>query len=185
MRTFIAVPLPSECRRLLLQTQDELRACNADVRWVAVDSIHLTLKFLGEIDPALLPELAAGLRGATAAVQPFGISVSGLGGFPSLKNPRVIWCGIGGDVERLQELRSRVEDACRPLGFSPEARGFQPHLTLGRVQGKRNLQPLLDYIRIAAQPESAFTASSYHVYRSELRPRGAVYTVLETIQLGV
>ncbi len=185
MRTFIAVPLPPECKSMLSQVQENLRAFNAEVRWAALDSIHLTLKFLGEMDPALLPELARRLRAASAASRPFHVSVGGLGGFPNLRNPRVLWCGVSGDPESLPGLQQQVEDACRPLGFAPEERAFHPHLTLGRVQGKRNLQPLLDYIKIAPQPESAFTAAAFNVYRSELRPRGAVYSVLETITLGV
>ncbi len=185
MRTFIAVPLPPACKLLLSQIQEKLRAFNAEVRWVALDSIHLTLKFLGEIDPALLPELGRHLHEASAGAPPLRVAVGGLGGFPNLRNPRVLWCGVGGDTELLGELQKRVEEACRPLGFAPEERAFHPHLTLGRVQGKRNLQPLLDYIKIAAQPESTFTAEAYNIYRSELRPRGAVYSVLETIVLGV
>jgi RNA 2',3'-cyclic 3'-phosphodiesterase len=185
MRTFIAVPLSLECKFLLSQTQEHLRTFDADVRWVSIDSIHLTLKFLGEVDPALLPELAARLRAASAGMRRFQVSVSGLGGFPDLRSPRVLWCGVGGDLERLGELQHNVEDACGPLGFPPEGREFRPHLTLGRVQGKRNLQPLLDYIRIAVQPESTFAATGYSIYKSDLRPRGAVYNVLETITFEV
>jgi RNA 2',3'-cyclic 3'-phosphodiesterase len=182
MRTFIAIPLSTECRQLLSTTQEKLRTFDADVRWVSIESIHLTLKFLGEIDAALVPELAATLRSTTGPVRTFNLSISGLGGFPNLRSPRVIWCGLGGDLETLAALQRQVEEACGPLGFQPEDRPFHPHLTLGRVQGKRNLQPLLDYIRIASQPETAFTAAAFNIYKSDLRPRGAVYTVLETIR---
>ena len=92
MRTFIAVPLPPECQELLSELQSEMRALDADVRWTAVPSIHLTLKFLGEIDPGILPGLSAALRSATASSPSFGLSLRGLGGFPNLRNPRVIWC---------------------------------------------------------------------------------------------
>ncbi len=184
MRTFIAVPLPEECKSLLGQLQDKLKPYGADVRWVAVTSIHLTLKFLGEIDPELIPKLMDALRTASAGQTCFQLSLRGLGGFPNLSSPRVVWCGLGGDSGKLSRLQAKVESACEGLGFKPENRPFSPHLTLGRVQGKRNLQRLLDYIKIAPDFEQAFEADRFHLYRSVLTPRGAVYSVLETIQLA-
>jgi RNA 2',3'-cyclic 3'-phosphodiesterase len=183
MRTFITVPLPPECHSLLAELQGKMRPLGADVRWVAVSSIHLTLKFLGEIDPALVPQLVASLRGSASGEPAFKLSLTGLGGFPSLRNPRVIWCGLAGDTERLGALQSKVEKTCSDLGFPPEAREFHPHLTLGRVQGKRNLQSVLDYIKIAPAFEQAFDADCFHLYKSVLSPRGATYTVLDTIEL--
>ncbi len=183
MRTFVAIPLPSECHRMLEQNQGKLRATGADVRWVAVSSIHLTLKFLGEIDTALVPRLSDSLRAACDTQTSFSLRVHGLGCFPNLRNPRVIWCGIDGEIQLLGQVRSKVEQACSPLGFAPEERDFQPHLTLGRVQGKRNLRPLLDCIKIGSELECSFSVDHYNVYRSTLTPRGAVYDMLETISL--
>ena len=160
-----------------------MRALEADVRWTAVPSIHLTLKFLGEVDPGLVPGLSAALRPATASLQPFALSLRGLGGFPNLRNPRVLWCGVEGDADRLAELQKIVEQTCASFGFEPEAREFHPHLTLGRVQGKRNLHRILDYIRIGSVFERAFGVDRYHVYRSVLTPRGANYSILDTIEL--
>jgi RNA 2',3'-cyclic 3'-phosphodiesterase len=183
VRTFIAVPLPQDCHRLLSRLQSEMRAMEADVRWTAVPSIHLTLKFLGEIDPDLVPKLAPALRSATASFSPFGLSLRGLGGFPNLRSPRVLWCGIEGDTEGLHRLQNAVEQTCASFGFEPEAREFHPHLTLGRVQGKRNLQRVLDYIKIGSDFEQPFAVDRVHLYRSVLTPRGANYSVLETIEL--
>jgi 2'-5' RNA ligase len=181
MRTFIAVPLSAQCRETLEQMQRPLRSLGADVRWTSVSSIHLTLKFLGEIDPAGVPELASALR--TVTVPAFNLRLRGLGAFPNLHSPRVIWCGLEGEIEKLSSLQAGVEATCTGLGFEREARAFHPHLTLGRVNGKRNLQPLLDYIRIGSELESAFIADCLNVYKSVLMPRGAVYTVLERIEL--
>jgi 2'-5' RNA ligase len=183
MRTFVAVPLPAECRKVLEEIQSRLRSSGADVRWVAPSSIHITLKFLGEIDPALVPRLAEALRSESAMQTKFSLRLQGLGGFPNLGSPRVIWCGLEGEVRQLQQLQARVEQACASLGFAPEGRGFQPHLTLGRVQGKRNLQHLLDYIRMGFAEVCAIQVDTYHVYKSTLSPRGAIYGVLETIRL--
>lgn len=168
---------------MLEELQGQLRVTGADVRWVAVSSIHLTLKFLGEIDPAILPQLTDSLRAASALEPGFSLRVNGLGSFPNLRNPRVIWCGVEGETQRLQQLQVRVEQACSHLGFAPELRDFHPHLTLGRVQGKRNLQRLLDCIRIGSELECTFSADHYDVYKSTLTPRGAIYNILETIPL--
>jgi RNA 2',3'-cyclic 3'-phosphodiesterase len=183
MRTFIAIPLPPEGRKLLAALQETLRAFRADVKWTAPASIHLTLKFLGEIDPAALPRLVDLIDRQTAGIGPFTLRMHGLGGFPNLRNPRVIWCGLEGDLEQLGALQRNVEAACCQAGFAPEERLFQPHLTLGRVRGKTNLQPLVDYIKIGSTLEHIFTADQIHVYESVLRPQGALYTVLKTLEL--
>jgi len=183
MRTFIAVPLSQPCHELLADLQGKMRPLGADVRWVAISSIHLTLKFLGEIEPALVPNLVESLKSATGK-SPFKLRLHGLGGFPSLRNPRVIWCGIEGDTDRLLALQEKVERVCAELGFQQENRPFHPHLTLGRVQGKRNLQQLLDYIKIAPDFELVFDVDRYHLFKSVLMPRGAIYTVLDTIELA-
>jgi len=182
MRTFIAIPLPDECRQLLSEMQISLRRFGADVRWTAIPSIHLTLKFLGEIQPEVLPALGESLR-LSAIVPEFTIRIEGLGAFPDLKRPRVIWCGIEGDRDSLSVLQERVEAACARLDMPKEERAFHPHLTLGRVQGKRNLQPLTDYIRIASSPGCGFTVDRYQVYKSTLTPRGAIYDMLEAVRL--
>jgi RNA 2',3'-cyclic 3'-phosphodiesterase len=183
MRTFIAVPLPEDVRAGLNEIQAKLREFRADVRWTAIPSIHLTLKFLGEIDPATLPGLARGLREATRADAPFELALHNLGGFPDLRRPRVLWCGLSGDLEILASLQRAVESACTTAGLAAEDRAFQPHLTLGRVQGKSNLQPLLDYITISGISVHTFRVREYALYRSTLRPHGAVYTVLEKFSL--
>jgi 2'-5' RNA ligase len=183
MRTFVAIPLPEECRNMLDRLQLNLRACRADVRWVSISSIHLTLKFLGEVNPESIPELAESLENAAKSQPAFGIRLRGLGCFPNQKSPHVVWCGLNGDTESLSRLQQQVETACMSLGFSPENRAFHPHLTLGRVKGKRNLQPLLDCIKIGSDLECSFQADHFNIYKSILKPQGAVYTVLKTIAL--
>ncbi len=184
MRTFIAIPLPAECQAMLDKMQQSLRVHRADVRWVAIPAIHLTLKFLGEVDPEVIPKLAESIAGASQAERGFGLRLRGLGCFPNLRAPRVIWCGIDGETEALARLQHKVETACSEFGFAPEERSFHPHLTLGRVNGKRNLQPLLDYIKIGSALECSFQVNSFNIYKSDLKPQGAVYTVLKAIALS-
>ncbi len=183
MRTFIAIPLSTECRTALSDIQAELRRFGSDVRWTAIPSIHITLKFLGEINPVRLPELTGALR-ASAVPEGFTLCLEGLGAFPDLRRPRVIWCGLGGDLTALSALQAEVESACIRTGFPPEDRPFRPHLTLGRVQERSNLQPLIDCIRIAPTHGCEFAVEHYCIYKSTLTPKGAIYEVMESIELG-
>ena len=168
---------------MLDRLQSSLRTSGADVRWAAVSSIHLTLKFLGEVDPAVIPKLAESLREASASEQSLMLRLHSLGCFPDQKNPKVIWCGVDGDIDRLGLLQTKVNKVCNNLGFPSEDRPFHPHLTLGRVKGKRNLQRLLEYIKIGSDLECSFRAGGYNIYRSTLTPRGAIYSAIETIDL--
>lgn len=184
MRTFIAIPLPNECQILLEQMQQSLRACKADVRWVAIPSIHLTLKFLGEVDQEAIPKLNVLLNVACKSEGRIKLVLRGLGCFPNARNPRVIWCGIDGETDSLLRLQHGVESSCAQLGFAPEDHPFRPHLTLGRVQGRKNLQPLMDRIAEGSDLACGFHADHFHIYKSSLKPQGAVYTVLNTIVLN-
>lgn len=184
MRTFIAIPLPKECQILLKEMQESLRACGAEVRWVALPSIHLTLKFLGDVDAEVIPGLSKALIENTRSERPFELRLHGLGCFPNPGNPRVLWCGIGGETGCLLRLQQRVEFACTELGFGPDYRPFRPHLTLGRVQGKRNLELLMGRVAAGSDHACGFHTDRFHIYKSSLKHQGAEYTVLNTVVLN-
>jgi 2'-5' RNA ligase len=184
MRTFIALPIPPASQAELETIQTELRSSGADVRWTAVGSIHLTLKFLGEVDPALIPSCGEALRRSAGGSGRLTLTLRGLGAFPNLHNPRVVWCGIQGDTEALLALQIKIASLCAAMGFPPEERPFQPHLTLGRIRSRTNLQRLVEYIKIGSRLESTFVANCINIYRSVLTPRGSLYSILETIELG-
>jgi len=183
MRVFIAVPIPESCLEILAQMQQHLQKPQAEVRWTAILSIHLTLKFLGEVNPVVIPDMAESLRTATNQVQTLNLQLSGLGSFPNQKNPRIIWCGIQGDIDLLTHLQETVEAVCKEYGFPPEDRPFRPHLTLGRIKDRKNLQPLSDCIINESGLECSFNADHFNIYKSVLKPQGAVYNILETIAL--
>ncbi len=170
-------------RSYLIRCSRHLRACNADVRWVAIPSIHLTLKFLGEVDPEAIPKLQVLLSEACKSERRIELVLRGLGCFPNARNPRVIWCGIDGETDSLLRLQHGVESSCAQLGFAPEDRPFRPHLTLGRVQGRRNVQSLMDRVVGGYDLACSFQADRFHIYKSSLKPQGAVYTVLNTVVL--
>ncbi|MBN2318531.1 MAG: RNA 2',3'-cyclic phosphodiesterase [Acidobacteria bacterium] len=183
MRTFIAIPIPESCLEILEQMQRHLKASTTEVRWTKISSIHLTLKFLGEVDPAIIPDMGKALADVSKQSRKFNLRLTGLGSFPNEKSPRIVWCGILGDTDVLARLQAEVETVCADFGFAAENRPFRPHLTLGRIKGRKNLKLLMGCIEKGTDLECGFRADCLNIYKSVLKPDGAVYTVLETITL--
>ena len=190
LRLFTALELPAAVRRQLADLSAALHAAlpGDRVRWVRPEGIHLTLKFYGEVEAAQLPGLQATLAQAVAGALPLALELNGLGTFPGPAKPRVIWVGLAGDLEPLGRLQRAVEEASRPLGFEPEARGFTPHLTLGRVNPgwlPADRQTLTRaFSQLGPGVRGAFTARTLSLIRSDLRPGGSVYTAVASAALG-
>ncbi|MBX0327295.1 RNA 2',3'-cyclic phosphodiesterase [Oscillochloris sp. ZM17-4] len=182
MRLFIALDLPDHARAALAEAQSRLRRCGHAVRWAAVDGLHLTLQFLGEADPARVPDLLAALAAIPAPA--FPLRLGGLGAFPSSARPRVIWAGLAGDLGALGALQRAVTDATAPLGFIPEDRPFAPHLTLGRARqdvGAAQIDALAAALRAAAPPAPvAWDVGRPLLFESRSTPQGVVYTIVAT-----
>jgi RNA 2',3'-cyclic 3'-phosphodiesterase len=186
IRAFWAIDLPESYRVGLAAIQDYLRKSGADVRWTSVAGIHLTLKFLGDIEENQVEALAAAASGVAGATPGFTLDVKGVGTFPGPKNPRVIWLGLSGQTDILARLVRNLEQAFAPLGFPPEKRTFTPHLTLGRVRSSQGREALNRSLETVPLPVfSEFSVKELVLYRSTLRPQGALYTPLRRIALGV
>ena len=180
IRSFIAIELPDEIRHALAEVQKHLRRDVAGVRWVEPGSIHLTLKFLGDIPAEQIQPIVAAAMGAVQDEPPVSLGVSGLGAFPNPRRPRVIWVGIEGDVARLGRLQARLEEALEPLGFPREERAFRPHLTVGRVKDPRRPPDLTRPLADVAVPRcNSFDVREILLYKSDFRPTGAIYTKLQ------
>ena len=185
IRSFIAIDFPEETRKALEDIQKELKQCGAGVRWVKPGSIHLTLKFLGNIQAAQVEDIALAVAQEVRDQPPITLGAAGLGAFPSRRKPRVIWIGMDGEVQRLTRIQAWVENALEPLGFVREKRPFQPHLTIGRVKDRRKLQALIDAMAELKIPEfDSFDVTEIILYKSDLRPTGAIYTKLHRIPLA-
>ena len=185
IRSFIAIDFPEETRKALEDIQRELKQCGAGVRWVRPSSIHLTLKFLGNIQAAQVENIARAVAQEIRDQPPITLRPAGLGAFPSRRKPRVIWIGMEGDVQRLSGIQARLENVLEPLGFAREKRGFRPHLTIGRVKDRRRLQPLVDAMAtLDMEPFNSFDADEIILYKSDLRPTGAIYTKLHRMPLA-
>lgn len=178
IRLFVACELTDEVRRSLRGIQEDLRRLGADgLRWVRPEAIHLTLKFLGEVQESRLQEIISALA---SAVEPFQATLrpAGLGGFGGSRL-RVVWVGLEGDTEVMATLARRVDHALRPLRFPRERRPFAPHLTLARVQDRvppperRRLADLIEHHRLPPQPSMILTEVS--LMQSILGPGGSVY----------
>ena len=187
MRCFIAIDLSDEVRSALDATQGRLRARapRADVRWVDPAGMHLTLQFLGEVSDARLADVRSALATAATAVSPMALACRGLGAFPGLARPRVVWAGIRGAAGDLSRLAAACQRACEPLGFVPEKRPFQGHVTLARVRSPRGFGPLARVIESAADDDfGAWTATEVVLYRSHLRRTGSIYEALDRVPIG-
>ena len=186
LRTFLAVDIGPEVRENLRRLQEQLQRSQADVRWVRPESIHLTLRFLGEIPASDLEKLEPVMAAAVSGQAAVEISVAGWGMFPSPKRPRVLWVGIPQGREKLAPMAEALERGLIQAGFGPEDRPWKPHLTLGRFRSPRNLESLSKALAKAGeQVYGRIQADRLTLFQSQLRPGGAVYTALRESQFGL
>jgi len=188
IRAFIAIELPSQIMAALSQLQDKLKTSKSgSVKWVDPEGIHLTLKFLGNVDEAEIPALNRALSEAVKGIAPFYLELGEPGAFPSSQAPRVVWVGVGGEIEPLLTLHNNIDRVLTPLGFPPEKRAFSPHLTLGRVREetlpgeRRRLGENVALLKTGAK--SSFKVESLSLMRSKLSREGAVYSCLASFAL--
>ncbi|HUL45261.1 MAG TPA: RNA 2',3'-cyclic phosphodiesterase [Bacteroidota bacterium] len=184
MRTFISFDPPADIRQEMKSLQEELMLSGADVSWELPHQLHSTIKFLGEVRQEVMPELLSALRSIASQFHPMPISYERLGGFPDLHRPRVIWIGCTDDDGNLARLKNEIDTKFVPLGFALEDRAFHPHVTLGRVKSSRNLQHLTPILEKRTFERRRATIESFFVMKSVLQPRGAVYSVIDTIHLA-
>jgi 2'-5' RNA ligase len=162
---------------------ERLRPLAPGVAWVARDNVHLTLKFLGNVETARLGGVERALAVAAAGQPSFELTLHGLGAFPSRTRPRVLWAGVAAGASELTALAARVDEVLAALDFPRETRPFAAHATLGRVREPRP-QPRL---AAALHDDEAFghqRVIAISLVRSELSPRGARYTDLAALPLG-
>jgi 2'-5' RNA ligase len=176
MRVFIAVDLPNEIREALRKVQLELRPLTHSVRWVAPESIHITLKFVGEVPDKRIEDIDSAITGLTW--KPFTVTVRGVGFFPGTRSPRVLWAGM--EAPTMQGLAEQLDTRMERLGFEKEKRAFRPHITLARANNTRIESSL---VSAAAQYEEhefgAFAVDRMFLFRSTLKPTGSEYEKLK------
>jgi len=188
VRLFLAVELPAEAKRELGKLQDRLRLNGLEnLKWVAPESIHITLKFLGHVKPGMVEPIKLETDKISSAFNPFDIGLKGLGAFPALSRPQVLWVGLSGEVGRLQILAGQIEEKLAALGFPAETRRFVPHLTLARVRPGTlpgELQALVEAVsKTGFNFACPVKVNSLNLMQSRLTPEGAIYTRLHQARL--
>lgn len=186
MRVFCAVELPDELRSLAAERARRLRTEFPDVRasWERPEKLHITLKFLGDVEPARVGALSGAAARAVATLEPFELTVEEPGTFPSHGQPRVLWLGIVDASGMLALMQRALESECAAAGFPRESRAFKPHLTLARVRSPQGAQELAAAHRETPFAPQRFKVSELVVMRSELGPGGSRYTPLSRHRLG-
>jgi len=181
LRAFFAVDLPAEARARSAEAVEHLKSvARQGVRWMTLESLHLTLKFLGEIREEDVPRLVARARAKLASEEPFEVKLAGFGAFPNTREARALWLGVSDGASELARLARKLDSAARAVGAPRERRPFEPHLTLGRLR-----DPLRVELERAASPESvAWTVSEVVLYESRLSADGAWHVPLARFSLG-
>ena len=184
IRSFLAIELPKPILSKIEEVQGDLRSTHADVRWVSPEKIHLTLKFFGNIEESRIDPIFKSIEEPIRNTLPFSVRVRGGGAFPSLKNPRVIWMGLADGKEMLVSLQEQIEARLEKIGFEPEDRPFQPHLTLGRMKSSRGKEELVRRMEKYTEEEFGdFQVERVVLLKSDLRPSGPIHTLLRDIKL--
>jgi len=186
IRTFIAIELPEKIIYTIGKVQEEIKSYRLKIRWVRPENIHLTLKFLGDTKEADTEKVARAVSESVTGYSPISLAVKGIGVFPGIKKPRVLWLGISKQLDLLTALQQTLDEKLEAMGFPKEKRPFKGHLTLGRIKSKIDPKTLHDVLKKFIQFESEpFFADRIILYKSDLKPKGAVYTKLIETYLTV
>lgn len=183
VRAFVAVLLPDDVRARLAAAAAELRARAPGLAWVRPDNLHVTLRFLGEVEPGTLEQVREAMAVAAASAARFTVVLGGLGGFPPGRAPRVVWAGVVVGREGLGALHAALESALVARGIPGESRAFHSHVTLARARDPRGAGGLLGALG-AGPAFGEIRVAALHLMRSELSPRGSRYSVLAEAPLG-
>jgi len=184
-RVFIAIKLPEPVVAKLADVQAALKTSGLKIKCTQPENIHLTLKFLGDIDKTDLSAVSEVVGAAAKGFGPIRLSAKGIGVFPGVKRARVLWTGIDGQTQLLAKLHETIDTGLSEIGFLPEKRRFTGHLTIGRFKSTYHPDKLIDIITQFKDMESAsFVADAVYVIKSDLNPSGPVYTELTRVALA-
>jgi 2'-5' RNA ligase len=179
IRSFLAFDIESDTvLNRLAAVQNLLVQTGADLKLVAPQNIHITVRFLGNITPTMTDKIFEEMKKVQFA--PFNVRIKGLGAFPDLRYSRVVWAGITEGADQLESVFSQLEPQLRGLGFTPDHKGFSPHLTIARVRSGRNKAQLAEFITENANYDfGAINAKCLRLKKSDLTPKGPIYSTLK------
>jgi len=179
-RTFIAVDTSAEIRKTLQQVQDHLKACDCNIKWVKPKNIHLTLKFLGDVNPKIIIDVQNVLNEIASKSEHFVTELTQLGAFPSIHRPRILWAGLKDDNKNIVRLVTLLESKLGTIGFKKESKPFSPHITIGRIRSPRNLKTLTQELADYSIPIDILQSiQKITLYKSTLTSSEPIYEVLK------
>lgn len=181
MRTFIAIELSQEIKEYLTSLQNKLKISKADVRWVEPKNIHLTLKFLGEIDENKLGQISVTIEEVAKENNRFTLSLAKLGAFPNEKSPRIIWVGLGNGASEAKHIANLLEEKLDRIGIPKETREFSSHITIGRAKSNLNQMQLVKEMGKLLNIDCGleFAVKKITLFKSTLTPKGPTYEILK------
>lgn len=179
MRLFIAVEIPEKEKKTIWELISEQKRKNLPIKWVEFENLHITLKFLGEIEEKKLNKILPVLSTISSRTKSFHLCLENLGCFPGIRNPRVLWVGVSKGGDELIKLATDLEDELYKIGFKKEERKFHPHLTIGRIKTPCNIDDIIN------QPikTDIFDVKEFILFKSTLLPSGPVYERLNRFPL--
>ncbi|MGA2332554.1 MAG: RNA 2',3'-cyclic phosphodiesterase [Syntrophales bacterium] len=180
IRAFLAIDPPEEIFREIIKIQERLKnAIQGDIRWVRPEGMHLTLKFFGYVYESDIENISRVVKDGVANMKALLLNVRNLGAFPSVNRPRVLWLGIDGDTNALISLQVEIDAGFQEYGFKKEDRPFRPHLTLARIKEPKGLIGLAEAVKKNEDYiAGSFTVTGLTLFKSDLKPTGAIYTKL-------
>ena len=184
IRTFIAVELSEVVRAQLSDVTERLQQGLSGIRWVAAKNLHLTFKFLGDVETEKLERVLSTVQDTAKGFAPFTLSFSGLGAFPNMRRPRVVWVGVETGTEELAGIHKAIETALLQIGFPKDDETFRPHLTVGRVKSKKRIRGVEEILSQTAAQLDAMTVDHIAVIKSDLTPDGPIYTAMGRYDLS-
>lgn len=181
IRTFIALEISNVIRKQITNIQKNLMNKGAEIRWIKNDNIHLTLRFLGEIENKYHDKIFEAMNNVAEDARSLNLSLTGLGMFPDENHPTVIWVGIGGEVEELRQMAEKCDYYLTEIGFEIKKRHFRPHITIGRIKKIANKNLFISELKDVEINQTVFKVDKLNVVKSDLKPTGAIYTNLHTV----
>ncbi len=179
IRTFIASELPREIIDFASNLQNRFKQQGMVLKWVRPHNMHLTLKFLGDIDPDRKSQILDAIQMVGAHHPPLELKIQGMGVFPGIRKPRVLWIGLGGQTDLLAQMHAYLEQVLETAGFEKEHRRFNAHLTIARINKPLDSGRLLDILQgEGSYAPVSFVLNELVLFKSDLRPQGALYTPL-------
>ena len=182
IRSFIAIEISESVRDKIADLQEELKKYKEHISWTKPDNIHVTVKFLGDIEESKTKSIGESLTIATKELQPFNFFVKELGVFPNFRRPRVLWVGINNPGNELNNIHSKIEQQLNQLGFPEERKRLNPHLTIGRVKSQVS-DRFIERFKTARFDGDEVEVEEIILMESKLHPKGAIYTPLKKVRL--